>query len=335
MTDEARRTRRRLRQLGLSDAAIDAAWPEWWSDDADPSPSARLDLRFSLARKLGLDARSLVDEEGAPRFIWRDEARFKNLSGESDSERAAIASFGRAFGSMIIGAASTGQGVLPADSIAIRNSILRSRPFVGLLDLLAFSWTTGIPVVHLRIFPLLRKRMAAMCVRVGDRSAILLAKDSMYPAQIAYFLAHEIAHIALGHLTKETAIVDLESNRLAIGGGDQEEIDADRFALQLLTGRADPRVLPAPGAYNAPGLADAVLRAASSLHIEPGTLALCFGYSTGNWAVVNSAMKFIYGVERPVWTEVNRLAARELSIEQVPSDSRLYLNSVLGGVVAA
>jgi hypothetical protein len=177
--------------------------------------------------------------------------------------------------------------------------------------------------------------MAAMSVRVGDRSAILLGKDSMYPAQIAFYLAHEIAHIALGHLTKETAIVDCETNRLAIGGVDEEEIEADRFALQLLTGHADPRVLPAAGAYNAPGLAAAVLQSATALHIEPGTLALCFGYSTGNWAVVNSAMNFIYSSAKPVWAEVNRLAVRELNIEQVPSDSRLYLNSVLGRAAAA
>jgi hypothetical protein len=321
--------------MGLSDAAIDSAWPGWWSDSADPSPSARLELRFSLARKLGLDARSLMDEEGVPRFIWRDEARFKNLSGETDSERAAIASFGRAFGSIVIAATPTGQTKIPADALAIRNSILRSRPFVGLIDLLVLSWATGIPVVHLRIFPLQRKRMAAMSVRVGDREAILLGKDSMFPAQIAFYLAHEVGHIAMGHLAKETAIVDLESNRLAIDGNDQEEIEADRFALQLLTGRVDPRVLPASGAYNAPALADAVLNSASSLHIEPGTLALCFGYSTGNWAVVNSAMKFIYSSAKPVWAEVNRLAMRELSTDEIPWDSRPYLNSVLGGVAAA
>jgi len=324
-----------LKQLGLSDAAINAAWPEWWSDSADSSPSARLDLRFSLARKLGLDARSLVDEEGVPRFIWRDEARFKNLSGESDSERAAIASFGRAFGSIIISAAAIGQGVLPADAITIRSSILRSRPFVGLLDLMVLCWTAGIPVVHLRIFPLTRKRMVAMSVRVGDRTAILLGKDSLYPAQIAFYLAHEIAHIASGHLSKETAIVDLESDQLGIGGADEEENEADRFALQLLTGHSSPHVLPAFGAYNAPGLADAVLRSATDLHIEPGTLALCFGYSTGNWAVVNSAMQFIYTSAKPVWAEINKLAVRELSIEQIPSDTRPYLNSVLGGVATA
>ena len=334
MTNESVRVRQRLKQVGLSDAAIEAAWPEWWSDSADASPSARLDLRFSLARKLGLDARSLVDEDGIPRFIWRNEARFKHLSGESELERAAIASFGRALGSIILGASSAGQASLPSDSISIRNSILRSRRFVTLLDLLVLCWTTGIPVVHLRVFPLPRKRMAAMCTRVGDRSVVFLGKDSMYPAQIAFYLAHEIGHVALGHLVRETAIVDLESDQ-SLGGDDEEENEADRFALQLLTGRTDPRVLPASGSYNAPSLADAVLRSAADLRIEPGTLALCFGYSTKNWAVVNSAMQFIYPSPKPVWEEVNRLAVRELAADQISTDARPYLESVLGAVAAA
>jgi hypothetical protein len=326
--------KRRLKAVGLSDSAIDAAWPQWWSDAAEGSPSASLELRFSIARKLGLDARSLLDEEGTPRFVWRDEARFKNLSGESELEQAAISSFGRAVGSILLGATGAAQIVLGADANSIRDSVLRSRPFVGLLDLLVLCWTAGIPVIHLRVFPWPQKRMAAMTVRVGNRSAILLGKDSMYPAQIAFYLAHEIGHITLGHLSNETAIVDLESAQPFVGAADAEETAADRFALELLTGSADPRVLPASGTYNAPGLADAVLRSATALHVEPGTLALCFGYSTGNWAVVNSAMRFIYRSPKPVWTEVNKLAIRELVLDQIPSDSRPYLSAVLGGVAA-
>jgi hypothetical protein len=334
LTNEAGRIRQRLKHLGLTDAAVEAAWPQWWSDDAESSPSARLELRFSIARKLGLDARSLSDSEGTPRFIWRDEARFKNLSHESALDRAAISSFGRAIGSILSAAISGEQKVLNQDPINIRNSILKSRPFVSLLDLLALCWTVGIPVIHLRIFPTAQKRMAAMCVRVDDSNVILLGKDSMYPAQVAFYLAHEIAHIALGHLQRDTAIVDLEPEKPTISETDDEEKAADRFALELLTGRFDPQVLPAGEAYNAPGLADAVLRSANVLRIEPGTLALCFGYSTGNWAVANSSMKFIYSASRPVWVEVNRLALRELVFDQIPSDSRPYLNAIMGELMA-
>ena len=333
---EAGRLRNRLKAIGLSDPAIQAAWPEWWSDAADPSPSARLELRFSIARKLGLDPQSLLDEEVAPRFVWRDEARFKHLSGESDAERAAITSFGRALGSLLVAATPPSTGtIMQASASGLRKTVLGSQQYVRLLDLLSLSWSIGLPVVYLRVFPAVRKRMAAMAVSVADRNVILLAKDSMYPPHIAFYLAHELAHIALGHITKDTAIVDLESELPASASSDPEEIAADRFALELLTGRSDPQVLPKSGIYNAPGLANAALNSGPALGIEPGTLALCFGYSTQNWAVANSAMKFIYSAPKPVWEEVNRLAARELALDHIPTDARSYVTAVLGAPATA
>jgi len=169
-----------------------------------------------------------------------------------------------------------------------------------------------------------------MSVRLGDRYSVLLAKDSMYPPHIAFYLGHELGHIALGHIEENAAIVDMEADELSTSDSDREEAEADQFALELLTGRTDPRVLPASGTYNAPGLADAALRASSRLRIEPGTVALCFGYSTRNWAVANSAMKFIYASGRPVWSEVNGVAEGQIDLEQIPSDARSYLRAVLG-----
>lgn len=331
---EAERFRKRLKTVGLSDPAIDAAWPDWWSDDADPSSSARLELRFSVARKLGLDARSVLDEDGIPRFIWKDEARFKHLAGESDSERAAISSFGRSIGALLTAGSSPGQFALNGTTAAaLRSAVLSSQPYVRLVDLLSLSWSAGIPVAHLRIFPAVRKRMAAMAVAVGERRAVLLAKDSMYPPHTAFYLGHELGHIALGHVLTNAAIVDMEADVLSTRSEDTEEYEADRFALELLTGRADLQLVPT-GSYNAPGLAQIALRVSSELHIEPGTLALCFGYSTGNWAVANSAMRFIYDQARPVWNEVNRVTMTQLDMGQLPSDASSYLMAVLGTGVA-
>ena len=64
--------RLRLRGLGLSDSAVSAAWPRWWSEDAESSASARAELRFGVARRLGLDPHSLLEDRDAPRFLWRD-----------------------------------------------------------------------------------------------------------------------------------------------------------------------------------------------------------------------------------------------------------------------
>jgi Zn-dependent peptidase ImmA (M78 family) len=333
--DTASRLKQRLRKIGLSDPAIEAAWPEWWSDAADASVSAQAELRFSLARKLGLDPHSLLEDNAEPRFIWRDEARFKHLSGEGQLERAAITSFGMALGRYLIDATSASPSPASWDSMSLRNAILREQPYVRLLDILSVCWSLGIPVIHLRIFPCARKRMSAMAVRVGGRTAIMLGKDSMYPPHIAFYLAHELAHIALGHLAREPVVVDFDSPDLATSSDDPEEIGADRFALELLTGVPQPKVLPQSQGYSARELARVAMEAAPQLSIEPGTLALCFGYSTGDWATANAAIQRIYSGPRPVWAEVNRVAASQLAFDLIPDDSRAYLKAILGDVWSA
>ena len=329
--ENASQLRSRLRKLGLSDPAIKAAWPRWWSDEADTSVSARVDLRFSVARKLGLDPRSLLDDEQQPRFVWRDEARFKHLSGEGDLERSAITSFGKALGSVLITASPPSIPITGSTAQGLRSLILREKqPYIRLLDLLSLCWSVGIPVIHLRVFPWPQKRMAAMTVRVDDRCAILLGKDSMYPAQIAFYLAHELAHISLAHLASDPVIVDMEQAVPSLEQEDAEEGSADRFALELLTGDPRPVVLPSGPHYSARELARVALNSADKLRVEPGTLALCFGYSTKDWATANASMQRIYSSAKPVWNEVNNIAQTQLALERIPDDALDYLEAVLG-----
>ncbi len=153
-----------------------------------PSTSARTELRFSLARKLGLEPSSLLGE-GEPRFVWRDVAKFKHMSGEGEVEQTAITSFGRALGNLLVNAAPAPLTGIGTSALELREIVLVKHPYVGLIDLLSVCWSAGVPVIHLRIFPWPQKRMAAMTVRVADRYAILLGKDSMYPAHIAFYLA--------------------------------------------------------------------------------------------------------------------------------------------------
>src|SRR5581483_3446683 len=163
--ENASRFRQRLRSFGFADPAVEAAWPNWWSEEADNSLSAQTELRFSVARKLGLEPRSLLDDAGQPRFIWRDEARFKRLSGESELERAGITSFGMTIGRLLLAATSPSLAEPPGTAADQRQLILRHQEYVRLADLLSVCWAVSIPVIHLRVFPWQRKRMAAMTLR--------------------------------------------------------------------------------------------------------------------------------------------------------------------------
>jgi hypothetical protein len=255
------------------------------------------------------------------------------LTAADETERAGIESFGRSVATAISTAAGPPTADLGGRSPAqIRDLLLGDeKPHVGLTDLLVLSWSIGIPVVHLRVFPWPQKRMAAMAVRIEDRSYILLGKDASYPAPIAFYVAHELGHIALSHVAPDEALVDMDAGDPVIPVGDNEEAAADAFALELLTGWPEPKVLPAePGTHSAGELARTAMAAGKELRIEPGTLALCFGYSTGDWPTAYASMRRIYDEPRPVWQLVNRMAFRELALDDAPADAAEFIEVVLG-----
>lgn len=64
--------------------------------------------------------------------------------------------------------------------------------------------------------------------------------------------------------------------------------------------------------------------------IEPGTLALCLAYRTNRWAAALGALRHIYTDRRPVWREVNRIAADQLQWGALGDSGADYLRNLLG-----
>lgn len=329
MTAESESLRRRLREAGISPRAIRAVWPEWWSSDAEASFSATTELRYTVARRLGMSPRSLFDD--SPKFVWKDDAKFKNLGTESEHERNVLTSFGVAVGRCAVEASDKG-GDLPQDLTAqkLRSSILASSHSVGLFELLLFCWSVGIPVLQLALFPLNQKRMHAIAVRAGDRYAVLIGRESKFPSQIAYMLGHEIGHIVLHHVSESAALLDIE-NPLQMNDPDDEERLADRFALELLTGDEDPDVASNRADFTARQLAQAAIEASRGRRIDPGVLALCLGHSTGRWPQTFGALKLIPPGEVDVGGMINELARSQLDWGSLSLENHDYLSKVLGG----
>ena len=323
-TDDLRQS---LRSAGLSREAIDAAWPAWWDEGASSSPSARAELRFALARNLGLSAPSLLGSR--VEFVWRDRARFKNLSDLGAAQQAALTSFGTVVGRSLIRAVPEGPSLVGTSADALRRAILASQPVVELGGLLATSWGVGIPVIFLRVFALDAKRMHAMVVEWDGRQAILLGHDASYPAPVAFTLAHEMGHVALRHLDGATTLVDVEDPATG-GDGDADEKAADRFALQVLTGMSEPDIRTDRDSFGGRQLAQAVLDAGPPRGIDPGALALCVGFRTGRWPAAMSSLRYIYGDSAPAWMFVNGLADKTLDWDRLGSEAADHLRAVMG-----
>jgi hypothetical protein len=327
MTNDRKNLIQQLRESGLSKQAIEAAWPSWWSDAAETSPSARAELRFAIARSLGLSPRSLIGERVD--FVWRDKARFKNLDqGTSDFERAALNSFGMATGGLLLRGTALGEGLLGLSALGLREAIL-SGGQVDLLGILSTCWGTGVPVAHLSVSPLPKKAMHAMVVSCGGRHAVLLSRKASYPALTAFTLAHEIGHIALGHVPADDMLVDADDPS-GVAAGDEEEEEANKYALELLLGDSNPDIQVNIENFNSAELADAVLRIAPAYGIEPGTLALVVAKRYDAWPVAMAAMRFIYKQPMQVARVVNSIAINELDFGSFGEDGAEFMHRILG-----
>jgi hypothetical protein len=320
--------RESLRKAGISDQAVEAAWPAWWSEDADASTSARAELRFALARKLGVSPKALSDDR--VEFVWYDRARFKHLSDEGAGSKAILASFGISIGRHLLQATRNTSAITVPSAEDLRKAILENSQFIDLTSLVGMCWACGIPIIHLRVFPLTAKAMHAMVVKADGRYAILLARDAEYPAPVAFTVAHEIGHIGLAHLGDDVAIIDLDDPLTASDAEDNEEAGADRYALSLLTGSPEPDIQANIEAFGARQLAQAVLDAGPRTRIEPGTLALCYAYRTNNWAKAMASLQYIYAQAKPVWHEVNSVATNQLDWTSIGDDVADFLRNVMG-----
>ncbi|HMJ89619.1 MAG TPA: ImmA/IrrE family metallo-endopeptidase [Candidatus Acidoferrum sp.] len=327
-TTKAVDLKEKLIRSGLSRAAIQAAWPRWWRDDAADSPSAFNDLRFSLSRKLGIAPTSLFDEGDAV-FVWQGNAKFKGLSVENDVEHQALVGYATALSNIVFACSDFPERSPLTDESpeALRNGILRVAQFVGLSQLLGLAYSMGVPVLHLQVFPLESKKMTAMSVKAGDRHLILLGRDALHSPWYSFYVAHELAHIILGHLGSSGVLVDAE---IKGENTDEEEAQADRFALALLTGHSNPEFELNRRPKSATELANAVAKAGAANRIDPGTLALCYGFSTKDWTRASGALKWLYGKGNDLGRSVNTAATRYLDFSRLTEDNRAFLYVVLG-----
>lgn len=326
MIGDADSLRAQLRAAGLSRAAVDAAWPEWWSDQAEASVSARTELRLAVARNLGLAPKELVGERVD--FVWRDRARFKHLRVEDEVPVAALNSFGVSVGRCLIEATER-NGDLVGLSAAELRGILLEMGVPDLAGLLTVCWALGVPVAHLRVWPLAQKAMHAMVVGEHGRHAILFSREASYPAMVAFTLAHEIGHVALGHVAAGEVLVDAE-DPAGQADHDEEETAADRYALEVLLGDPDPDIRIDADTFNHAELADAVLRASPHYGIDPGTLALAVAYRRNAWPVAMAAMKLIQPEPVVVSDLVNNVARTQLDLGRLGSDSAVFIERTLG-----
>jgi hypothetical protein len=234
--------------------------------------SGMLELRTFLARNAGLE----FSADGKLRSRALPDARFKTRKNTKLEEVNAARSLATSCARLVSSAMSRPYSKLSDDPDLLRNRVLGNvHAWVSLPLLLEVCWSNGIPVVYLPELPVLGKKMDGMVTFVGQRPAIILTKKVPHPAWLLFLLAHEIGHIAKGHLleVEGQAIVDDSVDNSEMNSIDVQETEASGFATRLLAPfgkefRIAGR-LPPPNR-----LASLALHQAKEMKMDPGYVIL-------------------------------------------------------------
>ncbi len=321
----------RLNKAGYDRRHVRAALPSWWSPEAEKEPGALLELKTALARRLGLQLSSLLDDRAQLQVAVPGNTKFKlRRQADSDLLKPAAASLG-ALAAVVSGATSHLRPPQDLrDAASARVEILDSGAhWLSFRAVLLWSWRKGIPVIPVVDLPGKRSLDAATNFS-GARPVIILTKNHPISAWQLFFLSHELGHIASGHVRPHETLIDedLTENWPISVKRDSEEQAADRWAKVLLTGIEDIR-FEIKGQLSPNGLARAAQEQARVTRTDAGHLILRFAFETKNWPLANAALRVLEPEGRAL--DFAREVARDsLDLDAIADDAREFLEKSVG-----
>lgn len=276
------------------------ALPSWWVDDVASSPAGLDQTLLIISRRLGLPFQDLKTPGAAISGV-RPDVRFKRIGDTSDENLRVPAAVGGKLAHLVLRATQSKEAKPFPSAVEAREEILDGgAPHVGLGELVDYSWAHGVPVIHLDVLPETTskkkvRRPAGMAMRVGDRYAVVLCRRDKWESRQAFWLAHELGHIASGHVDAGV-LVDGEVDEAS---DDPQEREANEYALGLLAGKDRKFRSKGRGKLDAHTVASESKRLGQKLQIVPGHVALSYAHNMSEaeggvvYAVVNTALKIL------------------------------------------
>lgn len=297
--------------------------PDWWDDEAAESPSGLAELLLHVANHTGLPVQDL--RSGSPlSLVAHAGVKLKRASNADEGavapSRQVVAQVAR-----LTSRGATGQvRELPA-AAEIREEILGKAQVVGLAELVDFCWAAGIPVIHVANVPKVAgaKTIHGLALLHRGRPVIAVTQKKTHPAWLLFHVAHELGHIAKGHVSEGGMLVD---ETVDLDSDDSEEVEANAFALELLTGAANTRYRPAGRWPNADALAKSAAELSRRHGIDPGHIVLNYANSMGRnfWGVANAALKRL-GFDKSGPRVIQEALADRLDWSRLPDEVSEYI----------
>lgn len=317
----------KLSQLGLNrDYVRNNGLPSWWHDELNDKPVAVLEGAGYIADNLNLDLKSLLVEEEI-KFNPPPPTKFKQHN--SKSNKNPNPDVARSLVSRVAELIAYGIEVdftsLPTNFKEIRTEILLNHTTVNLNSILEYCWDKGIAVGYFHDFPAKIKKFAGLIQWQFDCPVIVLSSKPTHSSRLAFNLAHELGHLALGHL-KEGILVD---DKIGFDCNDNEENEANEFATQLLLDDCDNCLGDKSFHNNDHLIKHATRKAEENPTIEIASIILNNAWHNNNWGFANQALKKLDPLANGQQI-INEYLAEKLDWDKFSDENYEYLEKVLG-----
>ena len=314
----------RLRKIGFDpDFLRRAVLPDWWEDSLASVAANRALAETAIARHLGLDVARLRDSKAAlpaPQLAYARLKRNKNIEPAEIAPAMFVAQHAADLVARNLNSIPKFTGRLSAGEV--RKSILKSHTHCDLASLLDFCWAAGVAVIHVKGLPEKSKKIDGMALFCGAIPVIVLASAKDSPPWLAFHLAHELGHILLGHVKE--GMGPWVDGSIDSKGEDQNEMEADEFACEILTGQKHMSFKPTFG-MTAEKLALAVKAYGQKNGISAGVVTLFYGRSANRWGPAQIALKEL-GEDHGAHQQIDRALSAKLVFDQMPESSARFLS---------
>jgi len=325
-----------LSAAGFPKSFVSRLLPEWWDNALFKTSTGAIEFASILKQRLGLDVR-FADSGELEVLVPNRPARYKKRAATHESELHVCASLGMALGKLARFCMERPSAPLPKDPLELAKQI-RARtdaPAVTFSALLEFCWGMGVPVLFLKKLPRGSKRITGMALQIEGNPVIVLGYQSNQNARQLFVLAHELAHICLGHVGETGVLLDEQMEaitdaieREAGRPADAEERQADQFALRLL--RNGHVHLPlAGGGVSAAELANLAVAKGLELGIDPGHIILSYAREHDDWMLANMALAY-FPDQANATDKIKQQFLTHCDVGRLSDDNQAYFLSMQG-----
>lgn len=277
---------------GLKKKDVRAVLPSWWEDEIANTPAGLQQAKLIVAKALNLKVRPLVESPPRVEFDLPAMRRFKLVKGTTEDDVEIAVALARSASKIVLSSIDH-EFVRPGTAAEVRAQILATgKKWVDLEGLIEFCWSAGIPVIHLAS-SMMKKKMDGIAMATKGRPSIVLSSGRSYGFML-FHLAHELGHIALGHLDPNGAIVDSKIEKDTDDKEDSER-EADCYALELLAGHQSN--LRLKHVMRPEALAHTVVAYGEQHKIAPTHVLLNCAFNGNFWGLCTNTLKVLANAE--------------------------------------